>query len=495
MPKRKKHKKIYLKLGLVLAIVFSLLYLARPLVHEYFIGIYKTPSLLILFVLVFYSLRYFFKIKPAEIYEFTKPLFIITTVIMLYLVGIAYTEAVIKPVYLSNSFEWNEIDKMPVVKSEHLRITPELVANYYSTAALPYPEYQMGGTDLVYVDKLTWSAPIIPDGAVNMFRLDDKGMMLVDATTIDKKITEINQNFVIGEGVLLTKSIWWQIFEKDYWIDIGDWYFLPLEEPKIIVPIIGYEFKLWIVPYTIPVFKGVYEIDTQGNIIFYSKETIEKGDIPDYLKENPLFPKELARYYAETFSWKKDLINILFLHENHIDIRDSPTQEQPFLILTENGFYWLIAAEPWGEAQGINRIFLFDATTGKIQMRVLKDPQLGPIRALGVLEAEYPIKAFGRYPLEPLPVISDDKLYWRIVVVPKELTSIAYLALVDAETNEIYRFEKDEEFFSFIEKKPISIKETPIERMKQEIKEMKKTIGELSERAETLEKIAENITE
>lgn len=496
MPKRKPLVQNWGRAITIIAIL-AILYLARPLFHGTVMGLYKNPSMVVFLLLVVFLLR---TMKRGALTLFMggavarpfKSMGLLVFIIIIFFLGMGVVESAMKPIAVSNSLEWGEIGALPSVSPEHLRITPEQVSILYSKAALPYPEYKMGNTDLVNADgSLMWSTPIVPDGLVNMFRLNDRGFMLVDATTIDKKITETELEFAVGEGVLLTKAAWWQLWERDYFIDLGDWYFLPVNDSgRIIVPAIKYNFHLWAVwPYTVPDFKGVYEIYPDGSIEFHSTADIEAGDIPSYLKSNPLYPREIARFYTSTFSWKRGLANILFFHEDQIEIRDPWPERQPFLILSEEGFSWLLAAEPWGEAHGVNRIFLFDGTTGEISVRELEEPLLGPIRAMGVLESELPIRAFNRLPVEPLPVIADGKLYWRVMVAPEELTSVAYLALVDASTNEIYTFEKDEEFFAFVAGEAVPVPTTTEEEptIKEELQQLRQEVQGWLEKLEELE--------
>lgn len=235
-------------------------------------------------------------------------------------------------------------------------------------------------------------------------------------------------------------------------MELGDWYFLPHgDSASIVVPVIGYGFGLWgPLPFTYPYFKGVYEIDPSGQMKFYGYEDIREGRIPNYLLRNPLFPRSLARSYADSYSWQHGLFNILFYHVDHIEIVDPSGQRQPFLVLTRDGFYWMAAAEPYGQTYGAGRLIFFDARTGDIGVLRPEKPLLGPIRAVDVNEAANPVKAFGRISLEPLPIFIKGRLYWRVVVCPTELTSISYISLVDAETNEVHRFQTDMEFFRFV---------------------------------------------
>lgn len=494
-------KKVITIVAIILVILGPISYFGRPLFHGLFIFFYKSPSFLILLILLFVGygvLRLVSKLKGEELGR--KVLILLSVIGMVYLIGAVYASAVQPKIYLGKNLDYKEISELPIVSAENIRITPEPIADYYARVSLQYPRYRMGGTDLVYANgELIWSAPIVPDGLINVFRLQNRGMLTVNAMTVEKKITEIEKTFEFGEGVLLSDSIWWRVYSEDYWIDIGDWYFLPAgDSTGIVIPAIAYEHRLWgIWPYTIPVFKGVYEVDPEGNLGFYGREDILGGNIPSYLNANRLYPEGLVRIYAEAYSWRLGLGNILFYHENQLDIKD-PTiaSKQPFLIMTDEGLRWIVVAEPSGEAYGISRIFLFDAQTGEINVQVLTKPLLGPIRSIGVLESAYPVTAFNRISLEPLPVIQADKLYWRIVVSPMELSSIAYVGLVDAVTNEVYRFDTDEEFYAFFAGAPPSPPPSDVfQQLREEIQELRESLTESMEKLERLENLLVGLEE
>ncbi len=432
--------------------------------------------------------------RSEEIGIDTKSLLSFSLLIVLLVVGMSF--AVIMPkIHVANEIEYNKITKLPETK-RNIRLMPYEVAYRYSKDSLQLSQFKLGTGNIALIGEnrtLSWMFPLIPDGLVLQFILKNKGIVVVDATTQEKNSRMVWRDLKIGEGMQITDNLYWNVYKKKYWIDVDDpYYIVHNNDVYTVVSAISYSFHNWMgLLYTVPRFEGVFLIKSNGEIKFLTPEEAAKNEI---LYGNRIFPEKLARFYVESYALKKGVINYFFIHEDQIDIQDISTRnKQPFLMDTEDGLKWFISTEPYGESHGIFKIFLVDAITGKIDMYELPENETltGPIKARDFVRRSNPTVDWTRFIMvEPLPFITNDTLYWKIVVIPSDAAGIAYQAFVNSRTNEVTELEDEDEIRQFLQFGRIRTEEriaTDLTEKENVIREIKKRLAEIEELLKKLE--------
>ncbi len=358
--------------------------------------------------------------------------------------------------YLAQTLPYEKIERL-YDSSTRVRLMPFEVAYRYAKDSLQLSQYRLGTGNMVLRDgKLSWVFPLRPDGLVITFTRQNKGILVVDATTQEKNSEMIQRDMRVGEGMQITDNLWWNLFRKRYFVTTEDPYYIDKDgEIYTIVPAVRYEFRLyWGIVHTVPRFAGLFLVDTQGTVAFLSPEEARENPIT---AGNRIFPELLAREYVNAYQFKLGVLNKLFIHEDQIQIQDvtSPIQinRQPFLIMTEKGPMWLVATEPYGESHGIFKIFIVDAVTGRLMLYELPEQGIltGPVRAADYVRRANPIVDWSRFELvEPLPFIRDGHLFWKFAVIPGDAAGIAYQAFVNSESNEVVEAQTDQDVAAFL---------------------------------------------
>ncbi len=452
-------EKIKRFLWAVIAIVIlGGLWLTRPIWHWLFMAIYIFPSLWesLIVAVVVAGVSYVFWRSRKDLEAREKAVGVFVAVLVISLVILSVFAVMYPQCYLSENLRTSKITELPDIDPSAVRIMPRAVAERYARDALQYPQFKLGTGDISFLGKTPhWVYGLIPnpDGVVNFFVLKDKGAVYVDMTTSRKNTKIVEKEMQIGEGMGITDWYKWELYNRKYWVDYEDPYFVFFQgELYIVVPVVSYEYY-WRFPtfYTVPQWQGVALINSEGDVEFLTPEQAREHPV---LKNQKLYPERLARYYVDSFRYIHGIINTWFYHKDELQIADVPGQqnEQPFLVVTKEGMKWLIACEPFGkETHGIFRIYLLDAQTGEIQFYEPPAALIGPVKACNYVRKANPTVDWNRMiPVEPIPVITNKSLYWHVRVIPNDASGIAYTAMVNAETGEVIELKTDESVKDFL---------------------------------------------
>jgi len=493
--------------GLFILIIISIIYFFRPWMHSFVIYFVRNPIFIEIILIwgiiswfLFRKRKYWRKPKVKIIGEEETNIFIpfyinfsIALLFFLFMIGSVFS-GIIVPLELSHTLDYKEISSLPD-SSSNVRLMPVNVAYRYAKDSLQLSQYKLGTENIVNINgSLSWTFPLVPDGELLQFMIKNKGIVVVDATVQEKNAKIVEKDLKIGETMQIFDNLFWNLYKEKYFVDFEDPYYITRNnDVYTIVPIISYEYKFYYgLIYTLPKFDGVFVVSSDGTIKFLNSSQAQESDL---LKNNRIFPEELARLYIESYAFKDGLINYFFIHKDQVDIQDLDSNRQPFLLDTENGLKWFISTEPYGESHGIFKIFLIDARTGDIERLELpsENTLTGPVKAADFVRKSNPIVDWTRFRIvEPLPFSKDGKLYWKVVVVPYDSAGIAYQAFIDAKTNEVVELKTNEEILEFIkgihipkEEKEVEEKEEEkedyIAQLKQKIKEIEELINKLEE--------------
>ncbi len=506
-----KKSKFMFSGNLAKKIIFALIVLAfvwyfRPWFHGIFMFFYRSPIVIEILIILLILFRVVFrKRKKIKLHKFKDGEFsakdinfnfsFLPFLIILFTVFPIFS-SLMPQLHLASELDYNTIDSLPET-NENIRLMPYEVAFRYSKDSLQLSQYKLGTENIANVNgNLSWMFPLIPDGFILEFMLKNKGVVFVDATNQMKNTDIVWKDLEVGEGMQVFDNLQWNVYKEKYWVDLDDPFYLEHDgELYTIIPTISYSYHQWLgLFYTVPRFEGILLIDSSGNMEFLNPNEAKKSPI---LKDNRIFPENLARYYIESYVYNKGLINKWFIHDDQIDIQDiSSRNKQPFLMDTSDGLKWFISTEPYGESHGIFKIFLVDAREGSIEKYELplEETLTGPIKATDFVRRENPIVDWNKFMMvESLPFVTDNILYWKVAVVPNDAAGIAYQAFVNSKTNEVEEFETDKEIQDFI--KIGSLQETSLYETNQTTGEKSKEekIAEIQNKLKEIEGLLEEI--
>jgi hypothetical protein len=216
------------------------------------------------------------------------------------------------------------------------------------------------------------------------------------------------------------------------------------------VPYTSYEHHVRLLPipsvYTTPEWGGVALVGPDGSTEHLSAEAAREHPVLDGQR---LYPFELARYQVNAQRYQRGLLNKWFVHEDELEVAPVPGEgnDQPFLAVTEDqGLQYFVAAEPFGEAQGIYQMWMFDARTGEVRRHQVPvdSALLGPRRAADYVRQANDRTDWDRFsPSEPIPAVVNGTLYWQVRVVPADSSGVAFTSFVNAESGNVYSYATD----------------------------------------------------
>ena len=352
--------------------------------------------------------------------------------------------------HMANEVEHNAetLEELPNSDQNRSRIAPEAVSRNWATNSLQYPQYELEGGDITYINGTPhWSYALSPDGMVNSFTLQQRGAVYVNQSSMSKDITvQDDQSFRYGQGVALTDAYDWQLAQHDYGADYRDPFVVPHDgQSTIAVPYVehNWEFRLTPIPqfYAVPEFGGVKTVEQDGTITDLSPEEAQNSDVLG--EEQNYYPYSLARFRVESMAYRNGIVNTWFSHEDQIEVPGVPGQgnNQPFTVPTEDdGIQYFVATEPWGNANGVLEVWTIDAQTGDMAVREYEgdSTQRGARKAVDSVMATERVSRLGddMNAVEPIPVVVDGQLYWQVRIVPDSSSRITLVGFFNADTEE-----------------------------------------------------------
>ncbi len=447
---------------LLALIVIIAAFLVRPAFHPLFMLFYTNPAIveaaIIACIVAIIAGPILPKSGEGENKKSVSRTFVFAGAFVVLLIVLLPFQSFYTPLYLSHHLEFQKIQNLPEIDPTIVRIVPKVVGDKYAMDALQFPRYTIDGGAIVFINGTPyWGYGLIPEGTINTLVLKDKGAIYVDMSAFGKKTKIIEKSMKVGEGMYVTDNYLWQIYLRNYVVDCGKPYFVPYGGSLYIaVPLIGYDFHFrFPVYYTTPKWAGVALVSPNGSVRLLTPKEAEKCPI---LKDQKLFPAELARVYIDSFNYINGVLNVLIYHKDQFEIADVPGQQnqQPFLVATKQGLKWIIACEPYGQSYGIFRIYVVDARTGEIQLYQPTSTKalIGPVRSVAYVKQAMPkVDWSAMTAVEPIPVIVNGTLYWQVRVIPNDASGIAYVAMVNAENpNDVIVLRTYNEVKNFLEK-------------------------------------------
>ncbi|MGB3682936.1 MAG: hypothetical protein WA990_10680 [Rubrobacteraceae bacterium] len=365
-----------------------------------------------------------------------------------------------------DSIQAEEIPDMP--DTTGVRYLPYDVAARFGQNTQDNSTLVLGGFEPLDNEEggIDWVSPREPNGPWNSIANNQDGAMVIEP---DGSTEIIDQEFRRGEGMAFYRNVEWKLKRSKYFADhTNQYYVMDGEELLGIVPYISYRFSF---PVMVPKWGGVMVVHPDGET---EKLTPEEAISDERFEGERLYPEQLARKVGNVWKYRNGYWNTWFAHEDEATIpqinasAEPPSQEpsalnqatstgqMPFLIPTQKGPQWFLAAEPFGQSFSMYRAIYVDAHSGEI---TYFDPGtgsslIGVNKALDYAKATFPNYQWGQNAviLEPRPVIKDENLYWMATITNADKAGVNQTVMVNAsKQGEVTVLENYSDVTAFVE--------------------------------------------
>ena len=334
------------------------------------------------------------------------------------------------------------------------RVVTKSVASRYASNTLNFPQYRIEGGDITVRDGTPyWSYALAPDGAYNHYTKRQHGTVLVDMTRQNAEVDTVVGDIEKGIGPAFYRNYRFSMLKgANYLVEYHDPFMVVHEDDQYVaVPYSKPQFHLLPLPHTTPEWGGVVLIDREGTVTDLSPAAARDHPV---LEEQKLYPFSLARRSVAATKYRNGIVNTFTSHEDEIEVAPVPGEgnDQPFLVFTEEGPEYVVAVEPYGQAQGLKEVWTIDSRTGEYEVYRPEASLFGARKATDYVRQAARTTDWNRFtPAEPIPVVVDGQLYWEVRVVPQDSSGIAYIAFVNARSTDVHEVSTNEEVAAFLE--------------------------------------------
>ncbi|MDS0300374.1 hypothetical protein NDI76_16630 [Halogeometricum sp. S1BR25-6] len=345
------------------------------------------------------------------------------------------------------------VERLDDVDADNPRIVTRAVAEQYASNTLNRPQYRVGETAITVANGTPyWAAPLSPDGLFNVLTKKQAGTVLVDTTTQGANVRVVEGTMEKGIGTVFFESYRWHLLKSgEYLVDYGDPKMVVENGTQhIVVPYSKPTFHLTPIPHSTPSWGGVAVVDPDGTVRTLSPEQAAESSV---LAGQQLYPEDLARRRVAATKYRNGIVNTFTSHEDEIEVAPLPgdDNDQPFFVLTEEGPQYVVAVEPYGEAQGLREVWTIDGQTGAFEVYRPTQSLFGPQKAADLVRQAARQTDWNRFsPAEPILTVIDDREYWQVRIVPEDNSGIAYVAFVDAQSGDVREFEDTDAIRRFL---------------------------------------------
>jgi hypothetical protein len=446
--------RVRLLVGLVVVLFFA--WLVSPVFHGLIMALYVNWPFFLMVVGGAVLGAYLWNIGDKD------PAKIVAIVAAIAALAYLFASAPLRDLRYLDSIGAEEIKEMP--ETTGLRFLPYDVAARFGLNTQDEPTLMLG--DFEPLDNgeggIDWVAPRVPNGLYNSLVNNQDGVMVIQP---DGAAEIMSQEFKRGEGMALYRNVGWKLKrEKFFAHHTNQYYVLDGEELLGVVPYISYRFSF---PVMVPKWGGVLVVHPDGEIENLSpQEAIQDGRF----EGERLYPEQLARKVGDVWKYRNGYWNTWFAHEDEAQIpqintpedqnaatlEGTSTNQMPFLIPTEEGPQWFLAAEPYGRSFSMYQGIYVDGHSGEVTYFKpdTGSALIGVNKALDYAQATFPNYQWGQNAviLEPRPVVKDETLYWMATITNADKAGVNQTVMVNAsEQGEVTVLETYEEVVAFVE--------------------------------------------
>ncbi|MFB6068431.1 MAG: ABC transporter permease [Halobacterium sp.] len=338
--------------------------------------------------------------------------------------------------------------------AEKPRVVTKSVAARYASNTLNFPQYRIEGGDVTVRNGTPyWSYALAPDGTFNYFTKQQHGTVLVDMTQQNADVDTVVGDLRKGIGPAFYNDYRFAMLKHaNYLVEYDDPFMVVHEgDQYVAVPYTKPRFHWTPLPYTTPEWGGVVLIDGAGNVADLSPTEARNHPV---LQDQKLYPFDLAREKVAATKYRNGIVNTFTSHEGEIEVAPVPGEnnDQPFLVFADGGPEYVVAVEPYGQAQGLKEVWTVDGRTGAYDVYRPNRSLFGARKATDYVRQAARTTDWNRFtPSEPIPVVVDGRLYWEVRIVPEDSSGIAYIAFVNARSSDIHEVSTTAEVRAFLE--------------------------------------------
>jgi hypothetical protein len=439
-----------------LVVVLFLAWLVSPVFHGLVMALYVNWPFFLMVVGGTVLGAYLWNIGDKD------PAKIVAVVAAIAALAYLFASAPLRELRYLDSIEAEEIKEMP--DTTGLRFLPYDVAARFGQNTQDEPTLMLGDFEPLSNGEggIDWVAPREPNGLYNSLVNNQDGVMVIQP---DGSAETIRQEFKRGEGMALYRNVGWKLKrEKFFAHHTNQYYVLDGEELLGVVPYISYRFSF---PVMVPKWGGVLVVHPDGEIENLSpQEAIQDGRF----EGERLYPEQLARKVGDVWKYRNGYWNTWFAHKNEAQIpqintpedqnaatlEGTSTNQMPFLIPTEEGPQWFLAAEPYGRSFSMYQGIYVDGHSGEVTYFKPDSGSalIGVNKALDYAQATFPNYQWGQNAviLEPRPVVKDETLYWMATITNADKAGVNQTVMVNAsEQGEVTVLETYEDVVAFVE--------------------------------------------
>jgi hypothetical protein len=439
-----------------LVVVLFLAWLVSPVFHGLVMALYVNWPFFLMVVGGTVLGAYLWNIGDKD------PAKIVAVVAAIAALAYLFASAPLRELRYLDSIEAEEIKEMP--DTTGLRFLPYDVAARFGQNTQDEPTLMLGDFEPLSNGEggIDWVAPREPNGLYNSLVNNQDGVMVIQP---DGSAETIRQEFKRGEGMALYRNVGWKLKrEKFFAHHTNQYYVLDGEELLGVVPYISYRFSF---PVMVPKWGGVLVVHPDGEIENLSpQEAIQDGRF----EGERLYPEQLARKVGDVWKYRNGYWNTWFAHKNEAQIpqintpedqnaatlEGTSTNQMPFLIPTEEGPQWFLAAEPYGRSFSMYQGIYVDGHSGEVTYFKpdTGSALIGVNKALDYAQATFPNYQWGLNAviLEPRPVVKDETLYWMATITNADKAGVNQTVMVNAsEQGEVTVLETYEDVVAFVE--------------------------------------------
>lgn len=469
-------KRVGIKL-VVFAILASLVWVARPLLHPIIYRIAYSPGLLIglgipiAIGIVLYFAPPFNYDGESSIHTkaFGFGIVLVGCLVIGLLFGAVAGEFEDRTLAQQAMEGGESIEDFPEINEENPRIAPRQVSDVQTAGSVSYRQYELGPSDIARAEdgSLTWSYPIQPEQFRNQLQGNQQGVLMTDMTQMEDRDMNAydEQEFVHGQNMLLHRSATWNMLKDDYMVQYRD---DPIEfmhdgDAYMAFTKTGHEWHLTPIPHTTPTWEGVTLVHQDGTMEHLSPDEAQQHEVLDGQRLYPLYNSEKK---AESLKYRNGIINTLPVAGEFIGVVEPASMpagagnSQPFVIdLEGEQMSYVYAMEPAGQdTSGLDEVWFFDAENGEMKyFETDGDTLFGPERAMGIVRSEDSRTDWdtedssGEFRVvEPVITVVDDELWWHSKVVPADNTDVVRNSFVNAHNGEVVELYSTEAVIEFI---------------------------------------------
>src|SRR5918998_759758 len=388
-------------------------------------------------------------------------------------VAYVFTAAPLRDLKYLDSLEAQEVEEMP--DTTGVRYLPYEVAARFGQNTQDDSTLVLGDFEPLDNEEggIDWVAPREPNGVWNSFINNQDGVMIIKP---DGSAELVSQEFKRGEGMALHRNVAWQLKRERFFVHHTNQYYV-LHDGELLglVPYVSYRFSF---PVMVPQWGGVMVVHPDGEIEDLSPE---EAMTDGRFEGERLYPEQLARKVGDVWKYRNGYWNTWSAHEDEAVIPEigateearssggkedkssrgssanqNSTNQMPFLIPTEEGPQWFLAAEPYGGSFSMYRAIYINAHDGEVTYfrPDTGSALIGVNKGLDYARATFPNYQWGRNAilLEPRPIVKDETLYWMATITNADTAGVNKTVMVNsAEQGEVTVLESYEQVMAFVE--------------------------------------------